>query len=88
MADHLKMKPVDFMKLLDKLPKDKLKALVLMAKSMPDNGNWNFPTKKTDDLDRSDMRKGRGFYYVGPKSLATAEEWMRSPSQGMLPRVK
>jgi hypothetical protein len=87
MADHLKMSPIDFMKHLDGLkPKEKLKELVRMAKSMPDDGNWNFPAQKTDDLDRSDMRRGAGFYYIGPKSLATAKDWMRA--QGMLPEGK
>lgn len=88
MAKHLEMSPLEFMKHLDSMPKDKLKALVGMAKSMPDDGNWNFPADKTktDDLDRSDVRSGAGFFYVGPKSLATAVEWMRK--QGMLPRGK
>ena len=87
MARHLKMKPGDFLKHLDSLPPEKLKQLVKMAKNMPDDGNWQLATSKTDKLDVADRDERIGsMIYIGPKSLQTAVEWMRSKE--MLPAGK
>ena len=86
MAKQLKMKPGDFLKHLDGLPKAKLQELVKMAKNMPDDGNWTLSDAKTDQFDRADVTGRAGGIYIGPKSLQTAVTWMRA--REMLPAGK
>jgi hypothetical protein len=84
MARHLKLKPEVLLKHLSGLEKGALRELVMMAKSMPDDGNWALPASKTDETDRSDMRQRLGGIYLGPKSLESAAAWMKK-RKGMLP---
>ncbi len=84
MAEHLGVKPSDFLSFLNgKDPKD-VRALVQMVKNMPADKDWKFATKKTGEDDTATVRH-QVFRAGGeadiidnrPRSLETAKQWMR-----------